>query len=246
MEPSNPNKRSRADTVGNATTKTPDVSDGAAEISPHSEVDIDRWLKTLDPGQHQRLLRQAAILHSDVAGLLKSQSDEIVAKEAAKERTFNQYVRRAEYHLHERFKSLSDSKQYERSHDVETEIEAILREIADTVKEHHSWATKFNALEAIREILDDILDAYGVIGDEVRKGGWGWGARLVKVCRAFTKEDRKKLQEVKAGEDGTLWLDVLEVIASRSEDYNCGRPGSWDVDKALRILQGEDVREDED
>ncbi|KAK4206507.1 hypothetical protein QBC37DRAFT_458852 [Rhypophila decipiens] len=252
MAASNPKKRFRADTLGNATVTAPQAtgtersgatSNSLGNPAQHSEADITQWLKSLDAETQQGLFTAAALRHPDVAASIKEKYDHKMAREAQKVIVFSQYSSDASYILNDKYSHLSGSKQYDKALNAGSSIEKMLRAISYAVDEHHSFGTKYNALEAIRAIFDEVISAGDTLGSEVRKNvDSSWGEYLTGICQLFDADDLDRL--VVKMKEGELYLDFFAKTAKEAKGYCLD---GLQMDEALDILLGgEDEEGDED
>ncbi|KAM7195052.1 hypothetical protein V8F33_006921 [Rhypophila sp. PSN 637] len=207
----------------------------------------------MEGNQSQRRLLQTATHHADIASSLKSQHESTLVEEGPcqsrpsrdSENFFAEDIRTAIFDLDLRFPDYSPPEQRERADKVTTAIEEILQSIADQVEGSDPWEKKYDGLEAIRTIFEEVLDSEsGVVGNEVRKGVFTWGIHLMKVIVKFTEEELEELRAFEA-QDGSGRMYVEGCFADTAALSEFMEVDTYlDMYKALGILRGEKTQDD--
>ncbi|KAK4207105.1 hypothetical protein QBC37DRAFT_434001 [Rhypophila decipiens] len=142
---------------------------------------------------------------------------------------------KARYELR-RYNELPKHEQYDKEGDAADLISKLVESITETVKEYHSFQTKFNAVEAIRNIFEEVIHTEGKVAKALRK--WkmdsDWGSQLTEICEMFTRDDWSKMAVAKAS-DGTLYLDFFGKTAREAKKR--GLDGDLRLYDALEILR---------
>ncbi|KAK4207110.1 hypothetical protein QBC37DRAFT_102427 [Rhypophila decipiens] len=220
----------------------------------YPKADIETWIQRLDSPTQRRLLLQAATHHADMASSIKAQHDALQGEEFQldalsnrrhRENLFAEDIRTAIFELGLRLPDYPPAEQRERADKVTTAIEEILESIADQVEGSDPWEKKYDGLEAIRTIFEEVLgSASGVVGNEVRKGVFTWGIHLVNVIGKFTEEELEELRAFEA-QDGSGRMYVEECLADTAALSEFMEVDTYlHMYKALGILRGEKTEDE--
>lgn len=242
MEP--PTKRSRADTAGasanNHAAPNVEAAPGPASGGKNwTREDLAAMTSILDPKMLAALLHDAALKHSDVAQQIETQHARHLQREQAKVLSFDNHFRQADYKIHDQYANVSARRQFDAAGDISCGVDSLLNDIVSkATKPGVSYGTKYNAVEAIRKILESTCEAGGEIGKELHNGGCdGWGQCMLDVLNEFEGEELDRLAEDNDGE----WLAKLQQLAKLADESYVFE----ELKAALAMLEGVD-EDDED
>lgn len=139
-----------------------------------------------------------------------------------------------------RYAKLSCARQFDLASDAIAQIKHNIESICNGSRQHASYATKLNALEALYQITESIFCGTGLIGLEARKS-FGKGRILAKamvgILREMSIDHREHVKRVE-------WVkDLRELVASAERRHVL--QGLRDVVELLKE-DGERVEEGEE
>ncbi|CAD0088882.1 unnamed protein product [Aureobasidium mustum] len=150
---------------------------------PQTERDcerLDEWVAKLDGSTVRRLLKEAAILYSDMYTSVWTEKRLVeLAEQDAKSRVMREeqikvldlskQVQGAERTINHRFTGLRASKQYALAGEAEGYVQHDINKICGQVRPESTQQNKVKAVLALCRIGSIVANGEGVIGEEIRK-----------------------------------------------------------------------------
>jgi hypothetical protein len=188
--------------------------------------DLEEMLASVTPANQTKMLVEAALVHPHIAADIATRhwaklkkDEERAAAEAARPQNFWSHYEKAFDQMYVKYERLSRSRQLDKGFDVAFGIEKSLATIASKTTPEAPFATKFSAIDTIREIFA-LLDDTGPIPRTVRENTYNWGDKLIKVIEAFSPEELDMLREQRANGKGPgSWLQLFGEMVKVGKDY---------------------------
>ncbi|KAH0157838.1 hypothetical protein KCU67_g7754, partial [Aureobasidium melanogenum] len=142
---------------------------------------LDEWVAKLDGSTVRRLLKEAAILHSDMYTSVWTEKRLVeLAEQCAKSRVmreeqikvldFPKQIQGVDRTINHRFTGLRASKQYNLAGEAEGSVQYDIKKICEQIRSESTQDNKVKAILALFRIGSIVAKGVGVIGKEVRKG----------------------------------------------------------------------------
>lgn len=197
-----------------------------------------RILQSFDHKVTTNLLLKAAKTHPTVASLIEGERLRQIALQKAEVLNFDQFSESAWEAVNVRYVKLSCSRQFDVAPHAVSQVERAIEDVCNRCTQHASYASKMNALEALRQIGESIFSGTEVIGREVRKS-FGSGRILAKAMEDILyKMSEGQWEKVKrAG-----WVKQLEEFVELAESHDTLKG----LRKVVDLLRGRDVKNGEE
>ncbi|KAK3339415.1 hypothetical protein B0H65DRAFT_531632 [Neurospora tetraspora] len=197
--------------------------DLAALAGPESSNPYLPLLSPLPTSFHTTLLAYAATRDPLIASILTNEHAAHVARERARIVSFDHHSQRAWHLLNEKYSPF----------DVCSEIDGMFKKIAQAVDETSSFATKKNAVETMRQILESVCTAPDTLGEEVKNSYQArgeWDERLVELLARFQQVELERLARENEGE----WFEELCSLRDSGASYGILKG----LEEAVTMLSG--------
>lgn len=99
---------------------------------------------------------------------------------------------------------------------VQGQLEVMTAALANEVAPAASWATRRNAVSAVRDIVFEIVLTEGPIGRQLKNAGsYDFEVNFKKAIKELSEDERRRL----GTEEGGQWLEVLKTLKSEARKY---------------------------
>lgn len=220
------NKRARADTMSAE-------SSGAEESEQHSTENLDSILAAMTSAMRTKLLAKAATRHPDVMASITAWNDKKLAREAAKmiidfdalaEETWN-IIDEATHNV---AGDMGRDEAYKIACGVIAKVKETLKTIAKSVVRQSKFETKYNAIEAIRDISVSLVTRPlpNIVSKVMREDYFGLDKLgLVPVLKTFSEEELKQLVKIvlpateETGGRSLTWFEKFKELDKECMAY---------------------------
>ncbi|MCJ1261212.1 hypothetical protein MMC22_001076 [Lobaria immixta] len=195
-------------------------------------------LQSFDHKVTTNLLLKAAKTHPSVASLIQEERLRQIALQQVEVLNFDQFSESAWDAVNVRYAKLSCSHQFDAAPEAISQIVCAIESVCNRCTQHASYASKMNALEALRQIGESVFPGTEVIGREVRKR-FGSGMMLAKAMEGILyKMSQGQWEKVKrAG-----WVKQLEEFVELAESHDTLKG----LRKVVDLLRERDVKNEEE
>lgn len=189
--------------------------DSVPSTFSNKNANLSHILQSFDHEVTTKILLKAAKAHPSVSALIHREHSRQIALDPAKVLTFDELSKSAWEAINVRYARMSSSRQFDAAPDAISEIESAISGIRKRLPQQASYATKMNALEALRQIGESVCSGTEVIGREVRKS-FGSGSTLAKAMEGILYEMSQDEWEKfkRAG-----WAKQLQEVVKVAESY---------------------------
>ncbi|KAH0364415.1 hypothetical protein KCU65_g6773, partial [Aureobasidium melanogenum] len=214
---------------------------------------LDEWVAKLDESTVRRLLKEAAILHSDMYTSVWTEKRLVeLAEQSAKFRAmreeqikvvdFSKQVQGVDRTMNHRFRNLRAPKQYNSAGEAEGSVQYDTKKICEQILPESTQDNKVKAVLAMCRIGSIVAKGAGVIGEEVRKGMGqesGFMDDLWKIVAYMDDSDKLYLGQ---REDLMMTLERFD----RDSQSACIFEGSEKIVSCFKQAAGELVDSEDD
>ncbi|KAJ5730909.1 uncharacterized protein N7483_005417 [Penicillium malachiteum] len=242
MSESQPTKRARANTAGEALkpNTAPQGSESQATEQGHQKP-TDREMKLLTSPIIKELLEKAAEMHPDVNNLVMDAIRRVQEQHRQRVINFDHYSSSIWKQINVTYRSMRGSKQYDMAWEVVGDVVATITTISGQCDEFSSPQTRENGLSVLRKIGKTIcLSSNDTLGHEVQKqfqSDPSLERGMYDIVSAMSVEERQSIVNSPNKSDG-LWAKLKE-LQELSEGY-CVFEGLW---KVMALLSGAENHE---